>query len=86
MSPPSRSCDGKSLLPRTDEPINRLTSFGESLSLGFGSTTFLADATSNATDTGCYWEARAAFGTRSYLGGEAGLQNWTAGTTFGFEY
>ena len=66
-------------ISRADETIKRLTPFGESFALGFGSTTFLADATSEATDTGCYWEARAAFGTRSYLGGEAAYRGASNG-------
>jgi Outer membrane protein beta-barrel domain len=57
---------------RADEPkLKLLSPFGESISLGGGVTNFLADATRDATNVGGYWDVRATFGTRSYLGGEA---------------
>jgi Outer membrane protein beta-barrel domain len=55
-----------------EEPkLKLLSPFGESIQVGGGVTNFLADATRDATNVGGYWDVRATFGTRSYLGGEA---------------
>lgn len=64
---------GASATARADETEKPklLTQFGESLQAGGGVTNFLASATDNATDIGGYWDLRATFGTRSYIGGEA---------------
>src|SRR5262245_66259238 len=64
---------GAAATARADESqkLKLFSPFGESISLGGGVTNFLADATRDATNVGGYWDVRATFGTRSYLGGEA---------------
>jgi hypothetical protein len=56
---------------RADEKPQLLSPFGESIQVGGGVTNFLADATRDATNVGGYWDLRATFGTRSFIGGEA---------------
>ena len=64
---------GASATARADEPesLKLLSPFGESIQVGGGVTNFLADATRDATNVGGYWDLRATFGTRSFIGGEA---------------
>ena len=46
------------------------TPYGESVMVGAGATDFTDQATRNTTSAGGYWDVRASFGTRSYVGVE----------------